>query len=87
MPVRFGDSRPPVNSLAIASLACGIGQILCFVPTAIPAIVCGHLARKEIRRTGERGGGMTLAGLILGYLGLVLLAVGLIGAWAIVVAL
>ncbi len=30
---------------------------------------------------------MTLAGLILGYLGLVLLAVGLIGAWAIVVAL
>ena len=48
------------NSLAIASL------ILAFV-FAPAAIVTGHIARSQIRRTGEGGGGLALAGLIIGY--------------------
>ena len=44
-------------------------------------IVAGHIARSEIRRIGQRGGGMALAGAILGYLW-----VALIAATAIVVA-
>jgi hypothetical protein len=59
---------PPTNGLAIAALACGVGQFVTGV-TFIPAIICGHLARRQIRRTGEQGDGMALAGLILGYLG------------------
>jgi hypothetical protein len=31
------------------------------------AIVTGHIARSQIRRTGESGGGLALAGLIIGY--------------------
>jgi hypothetical protein len=31
------------------------------------AIVTGHIARGQIRRTGEAGGGLALAGLIIGY--------------------
>jgi len=69
------------NGLAIASLACGLAQFG-FGPLAtIPAIVLGHMARSQIKRTGEQGAGLALAGLILGWgaviLGIVLTAVGL----------
>jgi uncharacterized protein DUF1707/uncharacterized protein DUF4190 len=61
---------PPVartNGLAIASLACGLAQFV-FGPLAtIPAIVFGHMARHQIKRTGEQGAGLALAGLILGW--------------------
>jgi hypothetical protein len=75
------DPVAKTNGLAIASLACGIGQFA-FGPLAtIPAIVCGHVARSQIKRTGEQGAGLALAGLILGWatviLGIVLLVVGL----------
>ena len=40
---------------------------------AIVAIVTGHLARREIRRTAERGSGLATAGLVLGYLHLAFL--------------
>lgn len=36
---------------------------------SVPAIVMGHMALSEIKKTGERGRGLALAGLILGYLG------------------
>jgi len=69
------------NGLAIASLACGVAQFA-FGPLAtIPAIVLGHMARSQIRRTGEQGAGLALAGLVLGWgaviLGIVVIAVGL----------
>ena len=69
------------NGLALASLACGLAQFA-FGPLAtIPAIVCGHMARSQIKRTGEQGSGMALAGLILGWavviLGIVLIVLGL----------
>ncbi len=74
---------PPgrTNGLAIASLACGLAQFA-FGPLAtIPAIVLGHMARSQIRRTGDQGAGLALAGLVLGWgaviLGIVLIAVGL----------
>src|SRR5713101_1673489 len=42
--------------------------------TAIPAVICGHIARTKIRKSGGalRGKGIATAGLILGYLALVL---------------
>jgi hypothetical protein len=69
------------TGLAIASLACGLAQFA-FGPLAtIPAIVCGHLARSQIKRTAEQGAGLALAGLILGWaaviLGIVAIVVGL----------
>ncbi len=67
------------NGLAIASLACGLAQFV-FGPLAtIPAIVFGHVARHQFKRTGEQGAGLALAGLILGWatviLGIVLIVV------------
>ena len=68
-PIPFGV-RPRTNQLAIVSLACGIGQIFFWIAGAIPAIVCGHIARSQIRRNGEEGAGLAMAGLVLGYIGL-----------------
>jgi Domain of unknown function (DUF1707)/Domain of unknown function (DUF4190) len=69
------------NGLAIASLACGLAQFV-FGPLAtIPAIVFGHMARGQIKRTGEQGAGLALAGLVLGWaaviLAIVVIVVGL----------
>jgi hypothetical protein len=68
--VVFGDfAGPKRNRLAIAALVCGIAQFGCPIIAGIPAIVLGHIARRQIHRTGERGAGTALAGLILGYIG------------------
>jgi hypothetical protein len=65
---------PPTNGLAIAALVCGVGGFVIGL-SFIPAIICGHLARAQIRRTGEQGAGLALAGLILGYVGIALFIV------------
>jgi hypothetical protein len=62
------------NGFAIASLACGLAQFVAGPLPTIPAIVFGHMARGQIRRTGEQGAGLALAGLVLGW-GVVLLGV------------
>ena len=65
----------PTNGLAIGSMVCGIIPFI----AAVPAVIFGHLARAQIRQTGERGDGMAIAGLVLGYLG--------IAGWALVTLL
>jgi Domain of unknown function (DUF1707)/Domain of unknown function (DUF4190) len=68
------------NGLAIASLACGLGQFALGPLPTIPAIVLGHMARHQIRRSGEDGAGMALAGLLMGWamvvLGVLVVALG-----------
>ena len=60
------------NGLAIASLVCALAQFV-FGPLAtIPAIVFGHVARHQIKHTGEQGAELALAGLILGWAALIL---------------
>jgi hypothetical protein len=61
---------PPVrgtNGLAVGSLACGLGQLIVGPLATIPAIVLGHVARHQIKRTGEEGAGIALAGLLMGW--------------------
>ncbi len=61
---------PKTNTLAIVSL------VLAFF-VSLGAVICGHIALSQIKKTGENGRGLAIAGLVLGYLGLV---VGLLGA-------
>ena len=59
---------PQTSSKAVISL---VGGLLFFVPLAcIAAIVFGHIALSEIKRSAGRlkGEGMAIAGLVLGYL-------------------
>ena len=55
------------NGYAIASLACGLGQFAFGPLGTIPAIVFGHMALSQIRRTGEQGAGLAIAGRALGW--------------------
>jgi hypothetical protein len=68
--VGYGPQVIPNSPLAITSLISGIitWVVLPFVG-AIVAIVTGHMARNEIRRSGGRmtGDGMAIVGMILGY--------------------
>jgi hypothetical protein len=58
------------NSLAIISFVFSLAQfVVCFFIGGIVAIVTGHIARGQIKRNNEGGGGFATAGLILGYIG------------------
>ncbi len=61
---------PPTSGLAVGALVCGIAEIFTLGLAGIPAIILGHMARANIRQTGERGDGMAVAGLVLGYMAL-----------------
>ena len=64
----------PIMPLAIWALILGIASLVfCCLPLAIPAIICGHLARSHIAQTpaAASGKGMAMAGLIMGYVSVV----------------
>jgi hypothetical protein len=70
-------SPPPSNStMAIVSLVTGILAWVGILPLigAIAAVITGHMAKSEIRKSmGTLGGeGMATAGLVLGYIQLAL---------------
>jgi hypothetical protein len=61
--------RPATNGLAVASLVFGIiSWFMCPLVGGVVAIITGHVAHGQIRRTGESGNGMATAGLVLGYI-------------------
>jgi len=71
---------PRVAPAAIWSLVLAVLSFFCgWLFTAIPAVICGHIARAKIRKSGGAlgGKGIATAGLILGYLALVLGVMGI----------
>ena len=75
-PPGYGGGSAKTNGMAIATLV--LSLVLGFV-----AIPFGHIAKSQIRRTGEQGSGLATAGLVLGYLSLsVAIAVGSFLAYA-----
>ncbi len=77
-----GGGDAPQKGLAVTSLVLGILAFpTCFL-TGIPAIVCGHIAHNRARREPAQYGGsrMATAGLVLGYLSLVVVPVALLSA-------
>jgi uncharacterized membrane protein len=61
---------PQTNGNATAALICGLLTTVTAGLTSIPAVILGHKARAEIRRTGEDGDGQAITGLVFGYLGI-----------------
>jgi hypothetical protein len=91
MPAYQPVARPGVsrrsNTMAVTSLVLGfaqfVGWIIFLVPgllAAILAIVLGFVSMKQISRSGEAGKGLAITGVILGFLGIlvvgILVAVG-----------
>jgi hypothetical protein len=94
----LAPSREHTNTMAVISLMAGAVAVFGHVvlpgigggTLALVAIVTGFIARSEIRRTGEQGGWMAIAGIVLGILHLALiilifilliLGVFVLGAW------
>jgi hypothetical protein len=85
------------NSLAVISLVAGIGSFFAHIipgiggfTVALVAIITGHMARRQIRQTGEQGMGMATAGMIIGYIHislLVLLVIAIIAIFVLGIAI
>jgi hypothetical protein len=55
----------PTNGLAIGSLVCALLGI------SLPAVIMGHIARRQIREGNQDGDGLAVAGLVIGWIGLI----------------
>ncbi|MEU9186458.1 DUF4190 domain-containing protein [Streptomyces sp. NPDC048484] len=71
------NSPAPVNGLAISALVLGL---LCFLP--LVGLVLGSFALAQIKRKGERGKGMAIAGMILSGIGSATLVLALVAGAA-----
>jgi hypothetical protein len=76
-PVFAGDDRSP-NGLAVASLVAGVLWLGWLGSTL--AVVFGHVALRQIAREQGRGRSLAIAGLALGYLGMLTLALAIVAA-------
>jgi len=68
------------NTLAVTSLVLGLGQLVGWVFFVLPgliaailAIVFGLASMKQIKRSGEKGHGLAITGVILGFLGIIIM--------------
>lgn len=64
---------PKTSGLAVTSLVTGIlGLLICGL--GLVSVIFGHVALSKIKRSGGalKGGGLAIAGLVLGYLSLIL---------------
>lgn len=77
MPQAPSHAAPPHTSpLAVWSLILSLATVILGPLGCVPGIVCGHLARRAMRRDPNlRGRGLATAGLMVGY---ALLAIGLV---------
>jgi hypothetical protein len=78
--------QPPTNGMAVASMVLGIvgitiGWFLMAIPSVL-AVIFGHVALGTMRRTGQQGRGMAIAGLVTGYIVVGVVAVLLLAALA-----
>ncbi|MRG61277.1 DUF4190 domain-containing protein [Agromyces sp. CFH 90414] len=76
----YGAAAPAkTNTLAIVSLIASIaGIVIVYFIGSVVGVICGHIAINQIKKTGEQGRGMAIAGLIVGYVGIVLSIIGVI---------
>jgi type IV pilus assembly protein PilA len=77
-PTAVAASDVPTSGKAIASLVCGIVGFVFL--GSIAAVILGHMALSEIRKSAGRlgGAGIATAGLVLGYIGIAIIPVILI---------
>ncbi|MBW3595165.1 MAG: DUF3105 domain-containing protein [Actinobacteria bacterium] len=90
---QYGGQVPPVqktNGMAIAALVSGLlGLTMCPVVGSVLALIFGYVGRGQIKRShgSEGGDGMAIAGIVLGWIGVVLSLVFLLavtlGAFAV----
>jgi hypothetical protein len=66
-----------LNTLAVVSLASALSGV-----GSLPAIITGHIALAQIKRSSENGRTLAIVGTVLGYLGIATAVLFTIGAIA-----
>lgn len=80
------SESPAINHVALWAMITGIGGwVFYFTPTplAIAAIVLGHIGLNQTKGTPGRNRAFAIAGLVLGYSGILLAILALMAALAI----
>lgn len=79
--VRRSFQQASTSGLAITSLVLGILGFLSGGLLGIPAVICGHISRSQIKKSNGRlaGEGLALAGLITGYFSFIFLTAMMLG--------
>jgi len=74
------------NTLAVVSLVAAIASFVAHIipavggfTVALIAVITGHIARGQIKRTGEQGMGMATAGMVIGYIHIALILLVVVG--------
>lgn len=65
----YGYTPPPqqgTNGLAIASIVCSVAGLVTCGLTAVVGMILGFVARGQIKRSGQEGRGLALAGIWVG---------------------
>lgn len=77
------NTTPHTSGLAITSFILGLVGLVTML-TAIPAVICGHIACSNIKNShgAQTGRGLAIAGLVLGYL-MIAVIPGLVAAMTI----
>ena len=79
-PCEYSKDGKQTSGLAIASLVLSCLSIILGPFGCLPGIVCGHLARRDIKKNPDHTGkGIALAGLLVGYMFLILSILVVIG--------
>lgn len=74
-PYYYPQSRG-TNGLAIASLVLGV--LWLYWIGSILALIFGYVARRQIKRSGQDGNGLAIAGIVLGWIGVAVMVVVII---------
>jgi len=80
----IASSSGSTSGLAIASLVLGILSFFSLGLTGIPAVICGHIARGNIKKSSGTvsGNGLAIAGLVTGYFGFFFIGVAILAGIA-----
>lgn len=82
MPYGYGGYAPrKTNGLAVASMILSILGIIWVLPFigSLIGVIMGHISLGQVKRTGEGGRGMALAGVIVGYVGIAIIVFVVLG--------
>ncbi len=65
----YAPAPPPYNAAAPTNVLAIISFVAGLTGFSIVAVVLGHIAVSQIKRTGQGGSAFAVIGLVLGYLG------------------
>lgn len=84
LPPMPDQRKPKASGLAIASLICGLLGFVTAGLSGIAAVITGHMAISAINKSGGAlaGRGMSIAGLITGYLTILILPIAILAGLA-----